>query len=190
MLQLSLTTSLPYHIDVDAVNEKDDLTVVFAGIVHEAKGPEIIEEITKIKLTQKSLNVKIIGFSLLSPPTEERLARIDNIEIIYAPSDARFVHELINSDVVFNYRSDYQGEPSLTVLESMRQGKAAIVNRQGWFDKLPDELVYKARTKAEAIDLILKISDQDYSAVAMERYSYIEKYHNIRDYINSLMHRE
>lgn len=187
LVRLNLTTSIPYHIDIEGGGKKDTLTVVIAGLVHEAKGLEIVEEITKLKLPQKSLTVKIIGFSLLLQETQERLAKIDNVQIIYSPSDIRFLCELVSSDIVVNYRLDYQGEPSLAVLEAMKLGKAVIVNKQGWFDELPDEIVYKARTQIEAIDLILKIEGTDQKALAHKRKQYVEKNHNIEDYVKALI---
>jgi len=187
LVRLNLTTPVPYRIDIDTGVKKDTLTVVMAGLIHEAKGPEIVEDIAKLKLPQKSIVVKIIGFSLLTQATEDRIAKINNVQIIYSPSDTRFVYEMINSDVIVNYRADYQGEPSLAVLEAMRQGKAVIVNKQGWFDTVPDDLVYKARTKAEVINLILEISDSDQAPAAQKRLRYIEKNHNISDYIDALI---
>lgn len=185
IVRLYLTTALPYHIEEKAMG--DNINIVIAGLVHEAKGPEIVADIAKIDIPGKKINIKIIGFSLLSPETEAILSKINNLEIINAPSDLVFQNEIKAGDIIMNYRNSYQGEPSLASLESMRHGKAVIVNREGWFDEVPDRLVYKVKNKGEAVSIISEIIQEAQSKLVHERFQYIEEHHSIKNYITKLL---
>jgi glycosyltransferase involved in cell wall biosynthesis len=184
--KLNLTTAIPYRVDINH-RAKNDFTVVIAGLVHEAKGLAVVKKIAKLKLPRKALIIKIVGFPLLLESTEAKLRALSGVQLIYAPSDARFLQELHSADVVLSYRPNYQGEPSLAVLEALRLGKAVIVNKQGWFDQLPEGLVYKARTAAEAVKLIVNISREDQTVAAKRRIQYIENNHRISTYTESLL---
>lgn len=185
IVRLYLTTALPFHIEERAIG--NNINIVIAGLVHEAKGPEIVADIAKINMPGKKINITIIGFSLLSTETEAKLAEISNLEIINAPSDLVFQNAIKSGDIIMNYRNSYQGEPSLASLESMRQGKAVIVNKEGWFDEVPDRLVYKAKNKSEAVRIISEIMQETQTKLVHERFQYIGENHNIKNYIAKLL---
>ncbi len=184
--KIMLTTITPYTIQYRD-RGSESLVIGIAGIVHQAKGPEILSKISKIKLPHTAIKLKVFGFSLLDSEAEKKLLEIQNLEIIYSPSDAEFKQNILDCDLIFNFRPDYQGEPSLAVLESLRFGKAVIVNKKGWFQTLPDEIVYKAKTEMDAIKLISEIDYVKDAQLTNTRKDYIEKNHSIQDYIAKLV---
>lgn len=184
IVRIDLAASEPYFVNIEKPG--DEVIVAMAGIVHEAKGLELVEEITKIP----RVTLKIFGFSLLSQESEERIKYLPNVQIIQSPSDGRFLYELENSDVVLNYRLHYHGETSLSTIEALRLGKVVIVNNTGWFDELPDDIVCKVDSKEKVVSTIETIiKDTKYMALETQqkRIDYTKTHHGIKNYLAGII---
>ncbi len=175
-----LPTPVPYALYKPKTK---DIVVSLAGIVHEAKGIDIIKKIADTNIKGRNITVKIFGFSLLSKESKNDLLEASNIRFVDSPSDTRFLHELVRSDVVINFRSNYHGETSLSTLEAIRQGKAVVVNNTGWFGELPDNVAIKINDQSEIVDAILRALEHETPTVEAARRDYIKRNHSIEDYV-------
>jgi glycosyltransferase involved in cell wall biosynthesis len=127
----------------------DKPTISFAGIISESKGISLVSEVSSLG----DVNVKVFGFGVLGDsPLLESLG--DNVEIIKDLTDKEFQDMLRKSDILVNYRVNYQGETSRTTLEAMRYGSAVIVRKIGWFDEIPDVAVVKVDSEREVIEAV------------------------------------
>src|SRR5690606_40548765 len=75
---------------------------------------------------------------------------------------------LSSVDAIVNFRPNYNGETSLTVLEALRHGTVPIVRRIGWFDELPDEVVFKVNKESEVIAAIETLTRSEERRVGKE----------------------
>jgi glycosyltransferase involved in cell wall biosynthesis len=151
-------------------------TISFAGIISEDKGISLVSEVSKIEGTK----VNIFGYGVLGDsPLLQNIG--PNVTVIKDLTDKEFQDTLRKSDILVNYRVNYQGETSRSTLEAMRYGVVVIVRKIGWFDELPDDVVVKVNSETEVVifiqELINKPSLQDKISKAarkflMNNYSY------------------
>lgn len=182
--KLNLPTPSPF--EVYDITPAEKYTVGYAGILHAAKGLDLIGQIMKVKYP-KQLNLKLFGFSLLDDKTKADLSRLQNVEVITRPSDMRFMHELESCDVIIGYRSDYHGETSLSTLEALRLGRPLIVNNIGWFKEIPEGLVYKVPSADNIGTQIAKLMvSKDDRNLVDARVDYVRKYHSVARYVREL----
>lgn len=165
----------------------DRFIVGYAGIIHAAKGLDLIKDIAKGKY-KKPVTIKIFGFSLLTDEAKAELSKISNLDMIISPSDTRFIHELETCNVVVGFRPDYHGETSLSTLETLRLGKPVIVNDVGWFSELPDKIVRKVKHPGSIPAVISEtISNEEKKDAVDSRVQYIKSKHGMHTYIAALL---
>lgn len=185
IIKTNLPTPPPYSI-YEAI-ESSHFTVGYAGVIHAAKGLDLIEELAATEM-DRPIRIKIFGFSLVSEETRKKLDSLANVELIQNPSDVRFTHELEECDIVIGYRPDYHGETSLSTLETLRLGRPVIVNDVGWFKELPDHLVYKVKNKKTIFKVLEKIvKDGEKTEARQLRLNYIKEHHSTKNYINNIL---
>lgn len=185
LLKLNLPTPVPYAI-YPKDSKESTFTLGYAGIIHQAKGIDIIESIATT-IHKKPILVKLFGFSLMDDEILSRLEKFDNIQIIQSPSDTRFIYELKSCNAVVNFRPNYHGETSLSTIETLRIGGAVITNDVGWFSELPDNVLYRVTSGGQINNMIDTIIDNDGQSSADKRHDYIKKYHSADQYINGLV---
>lgn len=127
--------------------------VGFAGIIHKAKGINIIDQIIASPDFQ-DVDVYIFGVPLVEAGVLERLESFPNVRIEKNLTDFEFETRLAEMDAVVSYRPSYNGETSLTVVEAMRHGVVPVVRNVGWFGELPDETVEKAKNEQDVLDCL------------------------------------
>lgn len=183
--KVNLSTATSYRLYRH--DAEHDFVIGFAGIIHEAKGLELISKLSHKKYVDgKRTTVKIFGFSLIDKELESKLNSYENVELIERPSDTRFIHELAASDVVINFRPNYHGETSLSTLEALRLGKPVVVNKLGWFNELPDELVYKVNG-IEKVSQAAARAASDTEELQAERRNFIKANFSIAGYIAAVL---
>lgn len=183
--KVNLPTPAPYA--AYEITPSDRFVVGYAGIIHAAKGLNLISDLAESKHGQP-IALKVFGFSLLADEAKDKLSKISNLDLIVAPSDTRFIHELESCNVVVGFRPDYHGETSLSTLETLRLGRPVIVNAVGWFKELPDELVYKVRTAKDITDAISKAMDDEKKKSSLNaRVEFIKRNHGVRPYVTALL---
>lgn len=129
---------LPVGVPRVTVPNTGQVTVSFAGIIHQDKGVHILDEISDLE----DVRLRMFGFDI-GGGARSLLRALSNVELMSNLTDKQFEDALRETDVLVNYRANYRGESSLSTLEAMRGGAAVVVRRTGWFDELPDEVVFK-----------------------------------------------
>lgn len=126
-----------------------DPTISFAGIISEAKGISIVSDVAR----NKQLQVRVFGFGVLGDsPLLEQLG--SNVQVMKDLTDKDFQDLMRQTDILVNYRPDYRGETSRSVLEAMRYGAAVIVKDVGWYSELPDDTVVKVKSETDVLPAI------------------------------------
>lgn len=154
-------------------------TISFAGIISEDKGIGLVSEVSKLG----DIKVNIFGFGVLGDsPLLENIG--PNIEVVKNLTDKEFQDALRNSDVLVNYRLNYNGETSLSTLEAMRYGVVVIVRRVGWFDELPDGSVMKVDNELEVVQAARKLIDDPKLRhdISKSARSFLANNHSYADY--------
>lgn len=132
------------------------LHIGFAGIIHEAKGLGIITLLASPEYAGM-FEISVFGATLTDDLVIKRLESFKNVTVEKNLTDDEFSSRLSELDVVINYRLDYRGESSLTVLESMGHGVVPIVRAVGWYNELPDDAVVKVSSEKEVISSIVSL---------------------------------
>lgn len=186
--RLGLPTPTPFVVYDTA--PRDSFVVGYAGVLHPAKGLNMVADIASMKYN-KPIALKLFGFSLLSDEAKKALEEISNVMMIFKPSDARFIHELETCSVIIGFRPDYHGETSLSTLESLRLGRPVIVNNVGWFKELPEGVVYKASQEGDVPNIIMQVISEEYTKEKVDaRVEFVRKYHNTKQYVLGLIDKE
>jgi len=185
-----LKLAIPSAFHVDLTSPKNVVYVAMAGLMTESKGIDLANRITNIKHKDYMFKVKIFGFSMLEPDVVKKLTKNKSIELIKSPTDTRYLFELEQSHVLLNFRHPYHGETSYSTLEGIRFGKNVIVNNNGWFAELPDNLVNKVNNIDEAIASVGNIANNYTDAKQIERIDDINRNHSIKNYLSKLTEKE
>ncbi|HEY5153049.1 MAG TPA: glycosyltransferase [Candidatus Saccharimonadales bacterium] len=169
-------------------SDKDKLQVGLAGILADVKGLTIIEDLAGDP-DFRDYRFKVFGFSFIKPETLNRLERFDNVKIYRDLSDFDFQTQLAKLDVLINYRMEYNGETSLTVLEAMRYGVVPFVRDTGWYSELPDDA---ATQVSDISELKLKLSklqteNSKLRQTGSAAKSYIDREHSHGQYLQKLL---
>lgn len=184
-LKVNLPTATP--IQVPRRLNSNHLTIGLAGIIHPAKGLDVIESIAQSDLFY-NCRIHIFGLSLVSAEVIKKLEAYPNVTVDTNVTDFQFQNMLSQVDVLINFRPEYRGETSLATIEAMRFGAIPIVKKVGWYDELPDETVVKAKDKAELLskleELTLDLVKQAKMKTAARRL--IEKEFSYEAYAKSL----
>lgn len=154
--KVNLPVATPQLRHQDTITE--NLQIGLAGILADVKGLPLIEQLaTHPDFAHCTFN--IFGFSFVKPETLEKLAYLENVRIFTDPSDFEFQTRLSQLDVLINYRLEYRGETSLTVLESMRYGVVPIVRNIGWYGELPSTTAVHVSTEEELSSRLHELVD-------------------------------
>lgn len=132
------------------------VTLGLAGIIHPAKGLDLIEEIARSQASP-NLIIRVFGLSLVGEDVIRRLRSYPNVYVDTDIPDFQFQNILRQLDVLVNFRPDYRGETSLATLEAMRFGVVPVVRKVGWYDELPDTVALKVKSQSEVIGAIQEL---------------------------------
>lgn len=174
-------------------NTNKKFTIGFAGIIHEAKGLNIVEQIINSSAFIDA-NIAIFGIPLISDEIMSRLESYPNVDIQTNLTDFEFQTKLSELDVLINYRPHHNGETSLTTIEAMRFGVVPVVRDVGWFKELPDDCAIKAKTSKNVVELLedfrldttkREAMSKNASELIKNKYSYENYAQDLADLINS-----
>jgi glycosyltransferase involved in cell wall biosynthesis len=166
---------------------KEIILLGLAGIIHPAKGLNIIEEIAKSDAFY-DCKIHIFGLPLVEEAILDTLRAYPNVQIDTDLTDFQFQNMLGQLDILINFRTEYRGETSLATIEAMRFGVVPIVKKIGWYDELPDNAAVKVRTPDDLLkELRLLINDPHrLNAMKQDAKEYIEKNHTYKAYAKGL----
>ncbi len=183
--KVNLPTAVPDQLSPK--NPQAPITIGLAGIIHPAKGLDIIEELARLD-EFFGCNIHIFGLSLVSDEVISRLEAYPNVQVDTNVTDFQFQSMLGQLDILINYRAEYRGETSLATIEAMRFGVIPIVRSTGWYDELPDGAVVKVRTQADLIaELKTFIADpKRLDAMKQAAREYIRGEHSYNSYASKL----
>ncbi len=184
-----ISTNLPVATPkIIGTKRNKKFTVGFAGIIHEAKGVNIVEKIAN-SATFSDINVSIFGIPLIPADTMSRLESYPNVNIETNLTDFEFQTKLSKLDVLINYRPYYNGETSLTTIEAMRFGVVPIVRNIGWFKELPNDCVLKASTVEQVIDLLedFRLDIQKREFMSKNAQEFMKKKYSYENYAQDLV---
>jgi glycosyltransferase involved in cell wall biosynthesis len=173
------------------VNKKlpgDQVVIGFAGIIHPAKGLDIIEAVAQ-NASYFDCKIHIFGLSLVADEVIRRLESYPNVTVDINVTDFEFQQMLRDVDVLVNFRKDYRGETSAATLEAMRFGAIPIIRKVGWYDELPDEIVLRAGSSDEVMEQLksfinMPLADRRDLSVALRKY--IEQNFNYQNYAQKI----
>ena len=185
----TLKLNLPTVVPKQALKKKkgNQITIGLAGIIHPAKGLDVIE---KIAQTESFYDCKIHIFGLPLVPDEviKKLQSYPNVQVDTNVTDFQFQNMLSQVDVLINYRLEYRGETSLATIEAMRFGIVPIVKKIGWYDELPDNAVVKVLNSEQLINELKVLIDNPSKLAEMKLLAkkYIEENHSYQSYAKNL----
>lgn len=184
-------TNLPVVVpEQNAQSQNRELIHIgLAGVLAGRKGLEKIKQLATNQELKNRILIHVFGFNLLEPKAVKELDEYRNIRIATDLSDMEYQMRLSNLDVLVNFRSEYRGETSLTVLEAMRYGVAVIVNGElGWFSELPGDAVVKAKNEDEITELVrqLVLSSSTRKNIGNNAKNYVEAHHRPNDYAKKI----
>lgn len=146
--QMKLPTIAPQQIMPKRPGQQ--LSIGLAGIIHPAKGLDVIESIARSS-DFYDCKIHIFGLSLVPDEVIHRLQGYPNVQVDTDITDFQFQNLLSKLDILVNYRPDYRGETSLATLEAMRFGVIPIVRKVGWYDELPDTTAVKVSSQEDLL---------------------------------------
>lgn len=169
--------------------KRDAIHIGIAGNLSGRKGVGIIKDLAEDPDFAEKIVLHVFGFNFVEPKSIEDLKKYKNVRLSTNLSDLEYQTQLSDLDIIINYRSDYMGETSLTVLEAIRYGCVAIVNRDlGWFKELPNDAVVKIaeidELKRTLKDLIKSHSKRKKIGAAAKEF--IAKQHNPEKYVRQI----
>ncbi|HET9174018.1 MAG TPA: glycosyltransferase [Candidatus Saccharimonadales bacterium] len=173
----------------NVVKNKDSVKIGLAGILAPVKNIALLEKMASSK-DFANCEFYMFGFSLLSNEEVLRLSQYKNIKLKTDLSDFEFQSMLSQLDILINYRTEYHGETSLTVLEALRYGVLPIVRNVGWYSELPKDVAEKVDHEKELFAVLKRlIKDKDeLRGNAKKRIRYIERTHSYDQYAAALSH--
>jgi glycosyltransferase involved in cell wall biosynthesis len=183
--QLELPTATPERLQSKKVNSP--ISIGLAGIIHPAKGLDIIEEIAQSS-DFYDCKIKIFGLSLVSDEVIHRLESYPNVEVTTNITDFQFQNLMSQLDMLINFRPEYRGETSLATIEAMRFGVIPIVRKVGWYDQLPKEAAVKVNDKKQLMAQLLELIRNDKKREIMKTAarSFVVKNHTYESYAQKL----
>ena len=152
------SSNLPVSSPILLKSKNEIFKIGLAGIIADVKGLEVIEQIASDDRFV-DCEINIFGHNFAKPDVVDQFKKWSNVHVIPNPTDFEFQTKLSSLDALVNYRLEYRGETSLTVLEAMRYGVAAIVRDIGWYSELPDDCVVKVRSIQETIDALSTLKE-------------------------------
>jgi glycosyltransferase involved in cell wall biosynthesis len=184
-IKLNLPTATPQQPVAKKTNPQ--ITIGLAGIIHPAKGLDIVEGLAQME-DFYDCKIHIFGLSLVTEEVISRLQAYPNVQVDTNVTDFQFQNMLSQVDVLMNFRTKYRGETSLATIEAMRFGVVPIVKKTGWYDELPDDAVIKVSNSNElATKLKALINDQArLSAMKKAGKEYIAHSHTYQAYAQNL----
>ena len=185
VVKANLPVGAPKSLIRRVVNGR--LTVGLAGILSQVKGiSQLLALVNADELSQ--CDFCIFGFSMLSEKEREKLNKYPNLKVFIDPTDFEFQEMLSKLDVLLNYRTEYKGETSLTVLEAMRHGVVPIVRDVGWYSELPDDCVVKVTRESDIKKQIKKLLDDNtmLNNKSQASYDYAKNMHSYEAYALAL----
>jgi len=134
-------------------NHHNKLRVGIAGILNSTKGVFLLEQMASIRKFHE-IDFCLFGFSMLSQNELIDLTKHPNIKLVTNLVEFEFQSLLESLDIIINYRTQYNGETSLTVLESMRFGVVPVVKNEGWYGEIPQSSVVSVDNTDDLLDIL------------------------------------
>ncbi len=169
--------------------ERKKVHIGLAGILTGNKGLDTIKALALDKTVAADVVIHVFGFNFIEPTIIDELAAYKNVHLMTNLSDLEYQTQISNLDILVNYRTNYRGETSLTVLEAMRYGCTVIVNGDlGWFGELPDQAVLKVADKSDIINAVrrLVLSRDMRQKIGTAAREYVKKTHSPITYLDSI----
>ncbi len=136
------------------------ITIGLAGIIHPIKGMEMIGKMAQLE-EFRDVQFEVFGMAMAGPEEIHKLSVLPNVNVSTNLSDHQFQLKLSQLDILVNYREEYHGETSLSVIEAMRLGVVPVVRDTGWYSELPSDIVVKLKsTKRLSQTIINLINDK------------------------------
>jgi len=182
---------LPSVVPIQNVQsqQRDVVHVGLAGVLGGRKGLDIIKNLAEDEALADNVMFHVFGFSFVDPKATEELENYKNVRLTTDLTDLEYQTQLLNLDVLVNYRSHYRGETSLTVLEAMRYGCVTIVNADlGWFAELPDDTVVKVAKPTDIQHEVARLvsSSKTRKKIGTAAKKYIAEHHSPEKYVQLL----
>lgn len=183
--QLKLPTATPLQLIPKKSNHV--LTLGLAGIIHPAKGLDVIEQIAQ-KDEFAECKIHIFGLPLVGEDVLTRLSSYPNVTLETNLTDFQFQQAMSQLDVLINFRKTYHGETSLATLEAMRFGVVPIVKDTGWYAELPSNAALKVASIDELLKALHELINQPEKLQNMSRasHTYVTTEHTYEKYAANL----
>ncbi len=166
---------------------KSRLNIALAGIISPIKGVNYIEEIASDNKFARC-NIFVFGFSMMNEEELRQLEAYENVTVAKDLSDFEFQTLLSKMDILVNYRVEYHGETSLTVLEAMRYGVVPIVKDVGWYSELPDDATVKVSKSSGVLSELKRLISRPNELAELRKnaYIYAKTNHSFKSYADDI----
>jgi glycosyltransferase involved in cell wall biosynthesis len=155
VVQANLPTAVPRRLRLRS--DAGKLNIGIAGNLHSAKGIDIVEKIASMEEITDRCNLFLFGFSALHDEVLIRLMLNKHITLKTDMTDFEFQSLLSKLDLSINYRMDYRGETSASVINAMKYGITPLVRNIGWYAELPDDCAIKVNSIDEVPSAIKSV---------------------------------
>jgi glycosyltransferase involved in cell wall biosynthesis len=187
--KLNLPLPIPtIEIDKDkSINPK--ITVGMAGILADSRGlSDFIDMISTYSF--RDTRFIIFGFSkAISQEKKNELYELENVDLRLDVSELEYQQLLKELDILVNFRSEYNGETSMTTLQAMGYGVVPIIRNIGWFSELDDNMTVKIDHFKDVPKAIEDLSKDKLKLRTMSNLAinYIMENHSMDSYVDGLI---
>ena len=132
------------------------IRIGLAGIIHPIKGMDIIKRMAQ-QPGFENVQFEVFGMAMASQEDIDNLTALPNVNVSTNITDYEFQLKLAQLDILVNYRAEYHGETSQSVIDAMRVGVVPVVRDIGWFSELPDDVAIKLKSADKLSQSILAL---------------------------------
>lgn len=152
----------PSSPNIFKIKKTKPLVISMAGIISSVKGTNSFIDVIKniYRKYENKVSFKIFGYDVNNELNYlKELLKKYPCELVSNLSDLEFQEKLNETNILINFREQYNGETSRSCIDAFKHGVVSIVRDIGWFSEIPDDCVLKIKKIADVESSISKLID-------------------------------